>query len=320
MPAPTNHWKLGLFVVVGVVAALASIVSLGARSLQKKTVSYQSFFDESVQGLDVGSPVKFRGVTIGSVSVINIAPDHRHVAITCELAVGQLNDLGLSTVRGANARIAVPPDLRVQLGSSGLTGVMFISIDFFRIEDNPIIQLPFPVPENYIPSARSTIKNLEDSVVQAVDRLPELADQIVVLLAKISNLLEDVTAEHIADKASATLRHVDDVLVDVQRTLKRADVEKLSQDAQRTLSELSGTMTRVNGLLADLQGEKGLIASVARASVAVGDVAHGATGLGENLEQTLRDVQSAAAAVQRLGDALDRDSDMLVKGRTKALR
>ncbi|MGA7121642.1 MAG: MlaD family protein [Polyangiaceae bacterium] len=320
MSAPTNHWKLGLFVVVGVVVALASIVTLGARSLQKKTVSYQSFFDESVQGLDVGSPVKFRGVTIGSVSVINIAPDHRHVAITCELAVGQLNDLGLSTVRGSNARIAVPPDLRVQLGSSGLTGVMFISIDFFRIEDNPIIPLPFPVPENYIPSARSTIKNLEDSVVQAVDRLPELADQIVALLAKISSLLEDVTAEHIADKASATMQHVDDVLADVQRALKRADVEKLSQDAQVTLSELRGTMRRVNGVIEGLQGEKGLIASVARASGAVGDVAHGAAGLGENLEQTLRDVQEAAAAVQRLGDALDRDSDMLVKGRTKALR
>ena len=320
MPAPTNHWKLGLFVVVGVVVALASVVALGARSLQKNTVSYQSFFDESVQGLDVGSPVKFRGVTIGSVSVINIAPDHRHVAITCELAVGQLNDLGLSTGRGAKARIAVPPDLRVQLDSSGLTAVMFISIDFFRIEDNPIIPLPFPVPENYIPSARSTIKNLEDSVVQAVDRFPELAVQIVALLAKISTLLEDVTAQHIADKASATLGHVDEVLADVQRVLKRADVEELSHDARATLTQLRGTVMHVDGLIARLQGEKGLIASVERATGAVGDVAQGATGLGENLEETLRNVQEAAAAVQRLGDALDRDSDMLLKGRTKARR
>jgi len=66
--APTNHWKLGFFVVVGFVVAMATVVALGARSLKKKTVTYQSYFDESVQGLDVGSPVKFRGVSIGSVA------------------------------------------------------------------------------------------------------------------------------------------------------------------------------------------------------------------------------------------------------------
>ena len=72
-------------------------------------------------------------------------------------------------------RIAVPPELRVQLGSAGITGVKFILIDFFSIADNPIVPLPFPVPDNYIPSARSTMKNLEDSVVHAVDRFPEVA-------------------------------------------------------------------------------------------------------------------------------------------------
>ena len=320
MAAPTNHWKLGLFVVVGFAVAIASVVALGARSLRKETVRYRSFFDESVQGLDVGSPVKFRGVTVGSVSVIDIAPDHRLVAVTCQLEVSQLNALGLASIRGASARMAVPPDLRVQLGSSGLTGVKFISIDFFPEKDNPVLPLPFPVPENYIPSARSTMKNLEDSVVHAVDRFPDLADQIVQLLGKISYLLEDVTEEHIPAKATVTLGKVNDLLADVQVALKRADVEKLSHDAQATMSNLNVTVARLDGLIERLQGEKGLIASVERASSAVGDVAHGATGLGEHLDETMRDVQEAAAAVQRLGDALDRDSDMLLKGRTRSAR
>ena len=54
MATPTNHWKLGLFVVVAFMIALGTMVALGARSLQKKTVGYKSYFDESVQGLDVG--------------------------------------------------------------------------------------------------------------------------------------------------------------------------------------------------------------------------------------------------------------------------
>ena len=68
MSAPSNHWKLGLFVVAGVGLFLALLGGLGARGLRKETVTYTTYFDESVQGLDVGSPVKFRGVTIGNVA------------------------------------------------------------------------------------------------------------------------------------------------------------------------------------------------------------------------------------------------------------
>ena len=103
MAAPTNHWKLGLFVVVGIVLSLTTITFLGAQSLQKQVVSYQTYFDESVQGLEVGSPVKFRGVTIGTVSAIDIAADRRHVEVTSELAVIDLSDLGLSVGKGDNS-------------------------------------------------------------------------------------------------------------------------------------------------------------------------------------------------------------------------
>src|ERR1700730_10683108 len=123
MAAATNHWKLGLFVVVGIVLALCTLVFLGAQSLKKQVVSYKTYFDESVQGLEVGSPVKFRGVTIGNVSNIDVASDQRHVEGACDIAVADLDALGLrekkSTGRfilGAKAKIAVPSDLRMQLG------------------------------------------------------------------------------------------------------------------------------------------------------------------------------------------------------------
>src|SRR5262249_32348204 len=85
MATPSNYWKLGLFVVAGVVLALSTVVVLGARQLRKETIKYKSYFDESVQGLKEDSPVKFRGVTIGHVSDIGIAPDHRMVEVTSEL-------------------------------------------------------------------------------------------------------------------------------------------------------------------------------------------------------------------------------------------
>jgi phospholipid/cholesterol/gamma-HCH transport system substrate-binding protein len=318
--APTNHWKLGLFVVVGFAIAMASIVALGARGLEKKTVSYKTYFDESVQGLDVGSPVKFRGVGIGSVGVIDVAPDRRHVMVTIDLGVDKLNELGLAVAPGPNARIAIPPDLRVQLGSSGITGVKFISIDFFAIKDNPVLPLPFAVPENYIPSAQSTMKNLEDSVVHAVDRFPEVADQVVGLFGKLGRILDDYDEKHLPEQARITLNNVNRAVDDLRVAAHGVDTAKLSSQAEETMSNVNTTLERTTALLDRLQGQKGLIASAERVANAVGDMTHGASGLGIELEETLRDVQNATAAVQRLGDELDRDPDMLLKGRSRAVR
>src|SRR5437899_1650471 len=82
--------------------------------------------DASVQGLAVGSPVKFRGVTVGTVREITIAPDHRHVQVTADMYVDALVRLGLSTRAPESAEEFIAPSLRVQLASVGITGVRFI--------------------------------------------------------------------------------------------------------------------------------------------------------------------------------------------------
>jgi phospholipid/cholesterol/gamma-HCH transport system substrate-binding protein len=318
MAAPTNHWKLGLFVVVGVVLALTTITFLGAESLKKKVVSYQTDFDESVQGLEVGSPVKFRGVTVGTVSAIGIAPDRRHVVVTSELAIVDLTELGLVVGKGDKSKIRVPADLRMQIASQGITGVKFLQIDFFDVKDNPPPVLPFPVPENYIPAAESTMKNLEDAVVRAVDRIPEIADGIVVILGKVNRLLDDMQGGKLMESAASTLARANQVLASLQAEIHESHVGAVSAKAQEALVALNETIARTNTLLAKLDGDKGLLASAQRASNAVGDVAVNARSLGPELEETLRDVQEFTAAIQRVADALERDPDMLLKGRGKA--
>jgi phospholipid/cholesterol/gamma-HCH transport system substrate-binding protein len=77
----TNHWKLGLFILLALGVMIGTLFWLGAQRFQRMSFPAVTYFDESVQGLDVGSPVKFRGVTVGTVSDITIAPDHRHVQV-----------------------------------------------------------------------------------------------------------------------------------------------------------------------------------------------------------------------------------------------
>lgn len=319
MASPTNHWKLGLFVVVGLVLSLCTIVFLGARSLHKDSIHYRSYFDESVQGLEVGSAIKFRGVVIGSVSAIDIAPDGRHVAVTTDLSVQDLSDLGLSDGTGLKSRIRIPPELRVELASQGITGVKFLQLDFFNVQSHPVPVLPFPTPPNYIPSVVSTMKNLETAVVKAVDRMPELADTVLKVTQQVSRILDQVEKNKLPDAASDTLAHSNKVLASLQGAITQLDTAKLSGKAQQAIADFSGTIKRVDAMIARVDGDKGLLVSAKRATDAVGDVAtnFGSPRLSASVEKTLGDIQEVAEYIRKIADALERDPDMLLKGKGK---
>jgi len=317
MAAPTNHWKLGLFVVASVIAGLAVVVVLGARSLQKELITYTTFFDESVQGLEIGSPVKFRGVIIGNVAAIEIAPDRRHVRVDADLIVEDITDMGLAVGKGKDTVIRVPPDLRTQLVSMGITGVKFLQIDYFNVADNAPPELPFPAPERYIPAATSVMKNIEDSIVNAVNRIPEVAEQAAEIMKRVNGLLTDLEGRQVPAKLESVLVSANAALVRVDKALAGVKTEELSNDAQATLGNINASVVKLNGLIDRAAGEAGIMANAERATMAVGDIARNATGLGVELDTTMRAVQDAANSLQQLTDALERDSDMLLKGRAK---
>jgi len=218
---------------------------------------------------------------------------------------------------GARKKLEMATDLRVQLASAGLTGVKFLQLDFFAVADNPPPVLPFPVPENYIPAAASTMKNIEDSLVRAIHRLPEVADQMSGVLSQVDALMGDVNEKRIPERLVATIDRANRILGATQRKIEQVYTGKLSREAQRTLLGLTEAVTRVNALLALVEGEKGLLASVVRSSDAFGDTVRGTDRLGTQLEEALRAVQSAARAIHQLADALEKDPDMLLKGRSR---
>ena len=114
MMAATTHVKLGLLTLLTVIALATIAYMLAIR--RTPTDTYHTYFDESVQGLDRGAMVKFRGVRIGKVSHISIAPDH------------QLIDVEMAIDQGAVDLAQLGPRLRTQLISYGITGVKLIAV------------------------------------------------------------------------------------------------------------------------------------------------------------------------------------------------
>lgn len=312
MAIGTNRWKLGLFVLTGIAIAIGALLLLGARALNQKTIEFVSFFDESVQGLELGSPVKFRGVTVGRVSKIDIAENLRHVQVTSELSVEQVGKLRLAV---KDTGYKLHPDMRVQLAQTGITGVKFLLIDFFDSSSNPVVPLPFKPPPNYIPTASSTMKNLEDSVTKTANRFPEIADDAAKAVAQVRMVAEQIQEGRLPERGAETLSHANAALSELSAQLKALNTGQLSSEADRNLKEFNGVLVRTNALLARLDGEQGLFHNAERSADAIGDVARNARTLGPELELTLREVRAAARSIKRLADELERDPDMLLKGR-----
>ncbi|RYZ02994.1 MAG: MCE family protein [Myxococcales bacterium] len=314
MAVGTNRWKLGLFVILGVAIAIGALLLLGAKALSQKTVEFVSFFDESVQGLELGSPVKFRGVTVGRVAQIDIAENLRHVQVTSQLSVEQVGKLRLAVKENGSK---LHPDMRVQLAQTGITGVKFLLIDFFDSASNPVVPLPFKPPPNYIPTASSTMKNLEDSVTRTANRFPEIADDAARAVAQVRLVAEQIQAGKLPERGAETLSHANDALRELNAQLKAVNAAQLSSETEKNLKEFNGVLVRTNALLTRLDSEQGLFRNAERSADAIGEVARNARSLGPELELTLREIRGAARSIKRFADELERDPDMLLKGRAK---
>jgi phospholipid/cholesterol/gamma-HCH transport system substrate-binding protein len=308
MSSASRHFKLGLLALAALAAVVLIAVALGLRGLGVATVDYHTYFDESVQGLDIGAPVKYRGVRIGSVSAIAIAPDHRHVAVGLALIAEEAGRLGLAETN---------PALRTQLSSQGLTGVKFVEIDFADPAASPPPELPFPPGSHYVPARTSTIKSLEASLQGIGERLPELVERAVSTLTKLEAMLDELRDEHVPRRIAEAVAGAASAVGDLRRLTQNLDRARLGDRAADTLGRIDGAAARLTAALDQVTGEHGLIAHARRAVDAVGNAGAGATSSAAELDRVLRQIGDAALAFRELVEDIDRDPDMLVKGRAR---
>ena len=296
----THRWKLGLFVTLSLVLAFATLVWLGTLGFSRRTFRVVSYFDESVQGLDMGSPVKFRGVPIGSVADISIGPDRRHVQVTSEVNLDALVGLGLREDAPALFEEGIIPlDLRVQLVSFGITGLKFLQVDIFDPDRLSSPELPFKPPWNYFPSTPSTLKSVEEAVMEALNRFPELEREITVALAQASQTLSSIRAFIDPNEEGEGVAML---VARLEAAATSLEVAALSLDSAIQKADVGQTMT-----------------SIREAADAVGEAAHEATGLGGELRDDLVSLRETLHSVRALADTLERDPASLLRGRSPDL-
>jgi ABC-type transporter Mla subunit MlaD len=294
MAARANYVKIGLFVILGTGAAIALAIALGLLEARREIVSYDTFFGESVQGLEVGAPVKARGVTVGRVGKISFAPDAQMVDVRSDLDISTLKAMGVKAERHP------PPNIRAQLASQGLLGGRFLALDVFDPATHPPPELTFAPPERYIPATRSVQKGLEDSATIALERLAQVMDAFV--------------RNDLPGKIDNVVTRADEALLALQDGLNQLDREKLPARATKAIEAARTALESMSSALEGVPGESGLIASAQRTIGSFNEVGRNAGATTRDLGATLNEVRAAAAAIRSLAEQLERNPDMLVKG------
>ena len=174
MKASTQHLLVGGFTLSGIGLALAAVVTLGS-GLWRESIACETYLEESVQGLEKGSPVRFRGVKIGEVVNITLSNNKyptEELLVVVEFALHPPAGLALDDYEQRIIGI-LDDGLHLRLASQGITGTLYLEADL-----KPSLGTRFPElahewePDRlYIPSDTSTIQRLSASLSSVMDDL-----------------------------------------------------------------------------------------------------------------------------------------------------
>ena len=159
------YLRVGMLVVVGAALGIGFILFLTSGGFGSRQVVFETYVRESVAGLEVGAPVRFRGVAVGRVTELGL------VSVIYGVSDGGVDDaanrlvlirFALDPRRYGNTSVdeAVRAGLRVRMASTGVTGVSYLEADFVNPERFPPIEVPWRPAFPYIPSIPSTIRSI----------------------------------------------------------------------------------------------------------------------------------------------------------------
>jgi ABC-type transporter Mla subunit MlaD len=275
---PATQLKLGLFAIAAVIAALAIALALGLHA-RTPTVRYHTYLDESIYGLDIGSSVTFRGLHVGNVGAIAIASDRRHIDVTLDLAAAQLAAIDVTAVEA-------------QLERAGITGVKYVNLEP-RTDGLPADQVAFASDSHTIPARRSMLSLLGERADRLARSSTDLFEHTTAAIDSVTAIVNEFRGEHVAARVRALLEHADTAVGDVHRLAAGVDGAALSAKAGAALGHIDGAAAKLRDVLGRLD-------------------------LGDDVAQTIRDLGDAARSFRDFVDELEREPDILIKGRGRS--
>jgi paraquat-inducible protein B len=306
MSKQANKTVIGIFMVSAIALVVAAVLVLGSGKFFKKTLSAVCFFEGSVGGLNIGSPVVFRGVKVGSVTRIVLRGNRDKLQFTIPVYIElepeniEVSQVGFEK-RGEGLRALIQAGLKAKLETQSIvTGQLQIALDMepdkpAKFAEN---RTDTQIPE--IPTIPTPLKEF----VKKIEKLPidQIFDKLAIALDEIDKLVK-------SPEIPEALRSVNLALGDVRKLVNNVDgqvgplatnlngavqdVRKLVQNADTRVdglaSNLDGAVTDVRGLVKNVDTKVDGLASNLTGLVQNADTK--ISGLASNLDEAVKDVR-----------------------------
>ncbi|MDB6089063.1 MAG: Mammalian cell entry related domain protein [Gammaproteobacteria bacterium] len=318
-----RYIRLGLFVVVCLTILFAMLFLLGGRKLFQPTFTFETYFNESVAGLDLGAPVRFRGVPLGQVSEIltssatyesGVSLDKRREYIVVRANVNVSAKEAEQLKR--DAILMVRRGLRAQTQLAGLTGQQYLAIDFLDPAKYPPLEFQWTPKYTYLPSARSLTGEIVANAQGFLANLHEadiksLGQNLNVLIVDLDKKLGEAPVGELIKNANTTVERIDGILAaaPIDKTLRTFDAASGRLNAllagpglEQTVDNLAGITARLRKLADDGDLDRMVTridATVERLDALIGDNQYDARVIVQDLRVTADNLRTLSETVKR---------------------
>ncbi len=327
---------IGSFVVGAVILTVAGLLFFGPGGFLTETKRYVVYFDSSVKGLNVGSPVRFRGVKIGQIKEINVRvrpEDYKfYIPVVIEIEPARIKAGGSkksffdslkTTIKGYDPMLPlIKKGLRAQMQLDSLvTGQLYVNLDI--LPDTPIILTGYESDLPELPAIASSIEELTKTFQDIP--IKELADKLIRSAEGFEQLVNSPSLHNALTKLDNTTSQLNKFLEGLNRELIPVVtlLKDTIKDGQTTIHDAQMTIEHMDKKIDPLSNNFNDAAlAVNDASVKTSEAMEQIKNMTDNdsqiMEQlgaTLQEVNRTARAIRYLTSELERDPQMLLRGR-----
>jgi paraquat-inducible protein B len=320
---------VGVFVLGALALILGALLYFGGVNFFSKPQRFVVFFDESIHGLDLGSPVKLRGVRVGHVVDLNVRYDtttnRSVVAVVCEFSRDMIIDehhQPVDVTDRARLRTMIDHGLRAQLGVIGLaTGLLFVELDFYDPHQYPAGAFAEDDHRVVMPAVPSAISEYQASLTEILSDLRRvdfagLSQKLGSVLTTANDKLQGLDTAGLSARWSRTAEAIETMAKDPEIKKSFANLNAAGDDLRALVSHLDRKVDpTAEQMTQTLKEAREAIAAFNAAAVTIQRFVGSQNGLSEDAMRSLQEIRDAAAAVQRLADFLERNPNAVITGR-----
>lgn len=265
-----NPTVIGSFIVGAVALIVAAVMVFGSGTLFTETASFVLYFSGSVNGLNVGAPVKFRGVEIGQVTDVralyNPQDFSAYIQVGIEVKPSQFNAATDGVIVPASSMTPATVDDLIEQGFRGqlqmqsfVTGLLFVDLDFYP--GTPVTLVNLAGGDQELPTIPTALEQVAETARLAMEKLSDLPlEQLLLdvssLLQRVNAILHSPEAERILPALTSLLQGFDEGMGDLRlRVPKLLDqIGEAANAATDTLKSVNGTLTDARQLIRHADG------------------------------------------------------------------